>query len=136
MFTQVYFHKTRVAYDVHLRGALKELLPSGKFPLPTGAGLKSYLRWDDWRVLGLLASGKGGEDGARLTSRNHYRRVYDTLEVSAKKDFEVLGKVKKRLGKLLEAEESAVKSWSYRQKSHPERCCRQTDLKMLRLVPD
>ena len=24
----------------------------------------------------------------------------------------------------------------YRQKSHPERCCRQTDLKMLRLVLD
>ena len=111
MFTQVYFHKTRVAYDVHLRGALKELLPNGQFPLPTGAGLKSYLRWDDWRVLGLLASGKGGVDGARLMSRNHYRRVYDTPEVSTKKDFEVLQKVKKRLGRLVAAEESAAKSW-------------------------
>jgi len=27
MFTQVYFHKTRVAYDIHLQGALKEMLP-------------------------------------------------------------------------------------------------------------
>jgi len=94
-----------------LRGALKELLPNGQFPLPTGAGLKSYLRWDDWRVLGLLASGKGGVDGARLMSRNHYRRVYDTPEVSTKKDFEVLQKVKKRLGRLVAAEESAAKSW-------------------------
>ena len=39
MFTQVYFHKTRVAFDVHLRGALKELLPGGHFPKPTEAEL-------------------------------------------------------------------------------------------------
>src|SRR5437016_1425889 len=32
MFTQVYFHKTRVAYDHHLRKALGELLPGGRFP--------------------------------------------------------------------------------------------------------
>lgn len=111
MFTQVYFHKTRVAFDVHLRGALKELLPGGRFPLPTGSSLKSYLKWDDWRVLGLLGSGKGGPDGSRLRSRNHYRRVYETPEVSTKKDFEILQKVKKRLGKLVVAEESAAKSW-------------------------
>src|SRR6476646_7128927 len=29
MFTQVYFHKTRVACDVHLRGTLKELFLGG-----------------------------------------------------------------------------------------------------------
>jgi HD superfamily phosphohydrolase len=111
MFTQVYFHKTRVAYDVHLRSALKELLPSGRFPLPTGASLKAYLKWDDWKVLGLLASGKGGIDGHRLTTRDHYRRVFETPEVPAKKDFEMLEKVKKKLGQLLAAEESAAKSW-------------------------
>jgi uncharacterized protein len=111
MFTQVYFHKTRIAYDVHLRGALKGLLPGGKFPSPVGAGLKSYLGWDDWKVLGLLASGKGGKDGNRLTSRNHYRRVYETPEVPTKKNLEILEEVKKALGKLVKAEESAAKSW-------------------------
>lgn len=111
MFTQVYFHKTRVAYDVHLRGALRDLLPDGQFPPPTGRGLSAYLKWDDWKVLGLLASGGGGEDGDRLRTRNHYRRVYETPEVSSKKDFEVLEKVKNRLGRLVVAEESAAKSW-------------------------
>jgi hypothetical protein len=29
MFTQVYFHKTRVAFDLHLREAMRLLLPGG-----------------------------------------------------------------------------------------------------------
>src|SRR3982074_1178103 len=29
MFTQIYFHKTRVAYDWHMREALKVMLPGG-----------------------------------------------------------------------------------------------------------
>src|SRR3984957_8617057 len=48
MFTQVYFHKTRVAYDVHLRKALEELLPNRQFPSPAGEHLKEFLIWDDW----------------------------------------------------------------------------------------
>ncbi|MGD0771861.1 MAG: hypothetical protein ABSC05_03470 [Candidatus Solibacter sp.] len=60
MFTQVYFHKTRVAYDIHLRGALREMLPNGKFPKPEGEDLKEFLKWDDWRVLGRLSEGEGG----------------------------------------------------------------------------
>lgn len=111
MFTQVYFHKTRVAYDVHLRYALKELLPGGCFPRPVGPELDEFLAWDDWRVLGLLAAGHGGEHGFRLASRNHYRRVYQTPEVCAERDVEELERVKQALGGLLVAEESASRSW-------------------------
>ena len=111
MFTQVYFHKTRVAYDVHLREALKELLPRGQFPAPVGTALKSYLAWDDWKVLGLITRKKAGAHGARLKSRNHYRRVYETPEVPRKKDLELLEKVRERLGRLVVADESASKSW-------------------------
>lgn len=52
MFTQVYFHKTRVAYDYHYDQALKHLLKDreGTFPAPTESGIKEYLEWDDWRV--------------------------------------------------------------------------------------
>ncbi len=53
MFTQVYFHKTRVAYDHHLKEALKEILPDGCFPPPTGERLDEYLDWDDWQVWAL-----------------------------------------------------------------------------------
>jgi len=111
MFTQVYFHKTRVAYDIHLREALKELLPGGHFPAPAGNALKSYLEWDDWKVVGLISRGKAGAHGARLKSRNHYRRAYETSEIPSKKDLELLEEVRERLGKLVVAEASASKSW-------------------------
>ena len=111
MFTQVYFHKTRVAYDLHLRGALKELLPGGRFPSPAGDQIDGFLRWDDWRVLGLLAHGKGGEHGDRLARRNHYRRIYATPETCTENDLQVLDRVKEKLGPILQAEESAGKSW-------------------------
>lgn len=111
MFTQVYFHKTRVAYDVHIRGALKEMLPGGRFPVPVGLELKEFLKWDDWKVLGLLAEGKGGDHGERLRTRNHYRLVHQTQEVPHDKDLQQLETIKDRLGSLLAAEEHASKNW-------------------------
>ncbi len=111
MFTQVYFHKTRVAYDIHIREALKEMLPSGEFPEPVGSGLNEYMPWDDWRVFGLLAGGAGGEHGERLHKRNHFRRVYETPEVCSADDLDRLLVVKESLRPWLVAEEPAGKSW-------------------------
>jgi HD superfamily phosphohydrolase len=109
MFTQVYFHKTRVAYDIHIREAMKEILPGGHFPKPQD--LDEFLAWDDWRVLGLLASGAGGEHGARLSGRNHYRLVFQTNEVQTLQDRARLMKVRDALGGSLAAEMPASKSW-------------------------
>jgi uncharacterized protein len=111
MFTQVYFHKTRVAFDIHLRGALKEILPGSLWPKPKGADLDNYLPWDDWRVLGILAAGGGGVHGQRLATRQHFRRVYATPEVCSEEEMEKLKRVKDNLGNLLAAEEPASKSW-------------------------
>lgn len=111
MFTQVYFHKTRVAYDVHLRGALEELLPNRQFPSPNGEHLKEFLAWDDWKLLGLLASGQGGEHGARLASRDHYRLAYGSPEISTEADLCLVEGIKKELGELIVAEEESSKSW-------------------------
>lgn len=111
MFTQVYFHKTRVAFDLHLREALKTLLPGGSFPAPTATGLKEFLGWDDWRVQGRFAQGEGGEHARRIIERNHYREIRHSPEVSSAKDFEELDRIKKKLGNLVVAEESARKSW-------------------------
>ena len=99
MFTQVYFHKTRVAYDIHIREAMKAMLPNGRFPRPTE--LDKYLEWDDWKVLGLLAGGQGGEHGERLTQRKHYRRVNRSNEMMSHRDRECLEKLEERLGSLL-----------------------------------
>jgi hypothetical protein len=111
MFTQVYFHKTRVIYDHHLQGALAELLPQGHFPAPTGKDLNKYLEWDDWRVLGLLQNGKGGDDGKRLAERNHFREVKHTSETPSASDLERLVRWREALGDLLAAEMPAEKSW-------------------------
>lgn len=110
MFTQVYFHKTRVAYDHHIRHALKEMLPEQSFPLPTPEGLKHYLRWDDLRVLGELADGKGRDHGRRLSGRDHFREVYATAERASEGDEVKLGKVREELGQLVEAEEASTTS--------------------------
>jgi HD superfamily phosphohydrolase len=111
MFTQVYFHKTRVAYDVHLKGALEELLPNHQFPSPDGEHLKEFLAWDDWKVLGLLANGQGGEHGSRLACRDHYRLAYDSPEISSEGDLCLVEAIKGELGDLVVAEEESSKSW-------------------------
>lgn len=111
MFTQVYFHKTRVAFDIHLKGALSDLLPGGKFPRPVDDELKDFLRWDDWKVLGLVADGKGGEHGERLATRNHYRLAYGSPEISTDADLAYVENLNGRLGSLLAGEQEAAKSW-------------------------
>ena len=82
MFTQVYFHKTRVIYDYHYEQALREILKDigGTFPEPTSS-LREYLDWDDWKVLAELKAGRGGDHGRRLVERDHFRLVHSTSEV-------------------------------------------------------
>lgn len=111
MFTQVYFHKTRVAYDHHLREALREILPSGHFPPPEGKNLDDYLKWDDWRVLGLLSQKEGGEHGQIIFQRKHFRKIADTPETPSPPDIQELQDKKEALGDLLAAEVTAKKSW-------------------------
>jgi hypothetical protein len=100
-----------VAFDLHLRQALAEMLPGRLFPKPEGNELKAYLDWDDWKVLGHLAEGRAGEHGERLAQRDHYREVYHTPEVPKPRDLKELERVREKLGSLLAAEENAEKSW-------------------------
>lgn len=111
MFNQVYFHKTRVAFDYHLQQALEAMLPGGKFPAPDAEGVKNYLSWDDWRVLGELSNGGGGEHGKRLATRNFYRLVYETPEFPSELDEAQLEKVAGALGNTLALRSEAGKSW-------------------------
>ena len=111
MFTQVYFHKTRVIYDYHLQRALAQLLPSAQFPEPKGKSVDQYLAWNDWRVLGLLGRGKGGEHGKRLGTRDHFREIHHTSERPSPQELKDLQKKRGVLGGLLAAEVRAEKSW-------------------------
>jgi HD superfamily phosphohydrolase len=121
MHKQVYFHKTRIAYDLHLLGAMQTILPNGQYPAPTIEGLEDYLKWDDWRVLTQLADGGGGDDGQRLLTRNHYRLVYQTREnVESVEDIETsdreLTAVKTALGSLIAETKTYSNNW-YKQDS-------------------
>jgi uncharacterized protein len=111
MFAQVYFHKTRVAYDHHIVEAMKAILPSGTFPGPQGQGIQNYLEWDDWRVLGCLAKNEGGDHARRLRDRDHLRMVFDTTEHPSPSDIDRLSEVREKLGDLLQYEMTSSKSW-------------------------
>jgi HD superfamily phosphohydrolase len=89
MHKQVYFHKTRLSCDHHLKQALGHILADDAgdlsenvyFPRPDSPEeLDKFLKWDDYRVMGLLAAGKGGEHGQRLMTRDHYRLVCELAE--------------------------------------------------------
>jgi len=111
MFTQVYFHKTRIAYDHHLFHAMKEILPGGCFPRFEGQALADYMRWDDWKVLGALSEGHGGEHAERLRQRNHYRKVFGNPESSSNQDTMLLLRVSSALGDLVVHTANSEKSW-------------------------
>jgi HD superfamily phosphohydrolase len=113
MFTQLYFHKTRVIYDHHLVECLKHLLreDGGVFTSPTCDGIKAYLDWHDWRVLGAISNGEGGEHGRILFDRQHYRLVYETPEIPGKEDLERLERYESRLEGLGCVRLAAAKSW-------------------------
>lgn len=114
MFTQLYFHKTRVIYDYHLVEALKEILSGvgGHFPLPTSAeDIKEYLKWDDWRVGGAISEGKGGLHGQILKDRHHFRLLYQTSEVPSIPELENIDRLEGILAPLGAVRKNAEKSW-------------------------
>lgn len=82
MFSQVYFHKTRRAYDYHINCAVKEILKSvypdygGFYPSPEQ--LDAYIFFDDWLMYGKIKEGQGGKHGKLILERQHYRKKYET----------------------------------------------------------
>jgi len=51
------------------------------YPRPDSVDqLNEFLKWDDYRVMGHLVAGEGGEHGRRLMTRNHYRLVCELTE--------------------------------------------------------
>lgn len=116
MFTQLYFHKTRVIYDRHLVECLKELLKptNGLFPPPDE--IDEFLKWDDWKVLGMISGGEGGKHGQILRERKHYRMVFSTSEFAKVHETAEAEELEGRLGEhecvVCDAEKSWYKSGS------------------------
>ncbi|GAV23386.1 hypothetical protein [Carboxydothermus pertinax] len=109
MFTQVYFHHTRRAYDYHIISLMKTLLKmeqeknlnigeKDKFPPPdTKENLQKYLEWDDWKVLGIISQRIAKEEGEVFLNRTHFRNVYGTLEIPTKKELTAIKKIEQKL---------------------------------------
>ncbi len=53
----------------------------------------SISNWNDWRVLGKLSEGEGGDGGKRLCERNHYREVFHTPENPKEQDLDLFDEI-------------------------------------------
>lgn len=84
MFTQVYFHKTRRAYDYHLKEALKSLLPAGKLPSPQQ--IEDFLELDDIYVWESMKKCNENPHCRAILERKHLRAVYSTPEIPDESD--------------------------------------------------
>ncbi|MFQ5799918.1 MAG: HD domain-containing protein, partial [Bacteroidota bacterium] len=123
MFTQVYFHDTRRAYDLVLADFIKELLREeyGEGLYPSPDQLNEYMKWDDHYVLQRAA--EKVREGAKglawmILNRQHPRVVYETLPhpdpAVAKKAFRILPSE-------VRAQFPDVKFWPDVATDHPEK---------------
>jgi HD superfamily phosphohydrolase len=74
MFTQVYFHKIRRAYDHHLLDFLKKYV--GKYP----SSLKGYVKYDDNVIFSLLREHLKEDDARRILTRDPFVQAFTTPE--------------------------------------------------------
>jgi HD superfamily phosphohydrolase len=79
MYSQVYFHPVRMAYDLHLIDFLRASLPNGVLPTDVG----DHLRLTDNEVLVAMVvaandSSKPGHEPAKaIIERNHFKVLYE-----------------------------------------------------------
>lgn len=115
MFTQVYFHKTRRAYDNHIKEAIKAILINNShdaFPPPNSKeNVEEYIKWDDWKILGEISNSNAGEHGKRILDRNHYRVFYETAEVPDEKALNELDIISREAKDYIIFIDEADKSW-------------------------
>ncbi len=103
MFLQVYFHRIRRAYDLHLTDFLKLLLPDSKYP----EDLQEYLIYDDYYVLHLMKEAmkrddEKGDKARIVIERKHYKPIHcielrepSTAKWEKSKFFDMVDKLKK-----------------------------------------
>jgi HD superfamily phosphohydrolase len=95
MFTQVYFHKTRRAFDYHLKNAMIKALDGGK--LPGIESIDSFLRLDDYVMWNQFLHHRDDRDSMSIINRNHIREIYSTPEAPSQEDESELQEKKSRL---------------------------------------
>jgi len=123
MFTQVYFHEVRRAYDLVLADLIGELLKeqSSTDTYPDPADLQKYLSWDDVKILS-SAAGKvnaGTRNAAWMVlHRTHPKKVFSTLPHP---DRIVAERAFRSLFQNMKTRFPGVRLWADRATDHPER---------------
>ena len=86
MYSQVYFHPVRIAYDHHLKEFLLELLKDKKFP----TDFEGHLAWTDNEVTSAMrkaafdAGAPGHIPAKRIICREHFKVIYEFNHEDAK----------------------------------------------------
>lgn len=97
MFLQVYFHRTRVAYDLHLSSYLKEFIPN--FKDETGidyTSLDSFLDLNDFILLTQIQKdSKKNQFAKMISTRQHHIQIAE-IDGSRLDPIKVIGKKKKQ----------------------------------------
>jgi len=83
-FSQVYYHKTRRAYDIMLQQFLREDIK--KLPPPTKLG--EFLELDDYAVWHMMREKESSYWAKSILKRSHLRKIHETKDVPEQKDIE------------------------------------------------
>ena len=121
MFTQVYFHAVRRAYDLMLADFISELLKENSATGHYPENVREYLEWTDWRVLAEMHRRADGNDknlAWRLATRRHPKPVYETGDHA---DRFTVNRAMASLPRQLEQNYGEVTIWTDTATDHPER---------------
>jgi hypothetical protein len=101
LFTQVYFHKTRRAYDYHLTQVMRNFLTSryGNPVLPLPSQSDEFLKLDDL-LLGEFIKNSQEENCRAIITRDHIRRVYYSSEMPTAEEEQEINKKIERISKM------------------------------------
>jgi hypothetical protein len=93
IFSQVYYHKTRRAYDIMLQQFLVETI--GKLPTPNK--LKEFHELDDYAVWHMMREKKDSYWATSILERKHLRKIFETKDVPKEQDINKAEEIKKQL---------------------------------------
>ena len=121
MFTQVYFHAVRRAYDLILTDFIRELLRDELCTDHYPEKLDQYIEWNDWKVLAELNERRDEQTknlAWRLAARQHPRPVY---QMGDHADSIVVNSAMTKLPQELQEKYPKLKIWTDNATDHPER---------------
>lgn len=123
MFTQIYFHSVRRAYDLVLTDFIAQLLSdqyeTGKYP--PADQFDDYLNWDDNRVLYEANQRSNATEqnlAWRIINRQHPKSIYETGDSA---DAGIMRKAENHLPQAIREKFPYLRFWEDKAIDHPDR---------------